>query len=157
MTKYLLDTNIVLRFSNPSDSQHELATAAVSTLLMQSDECYLTAQVLVELWVVATRPANVNGLGWSVKQTRHVIDQLLDRFPMAEEASQIFPTWLNLATANQVVGKRTHDVRIIAVMLTCEISHVLTLNPDDFLDIPGIIVVHPQDIVSLEEKTPDNS
>jgi predicted nucleic acid-binding protein len=64
MTKYLLDTNIVLRFSNPSDAQHDLATDAVATLLMQADECYLTAQVLVELWVVATCPVDVTGLGW---------------------------------------------------------------------------------------------
>ncbi|HEY9605654.1 MAG TPA: hypothetical protein V6C85_28880 [Allocoleopsis sp.] len=26
MTKYLLDTNVVLRFCNPSDVQHNLAT-----------------------------------------------------------------------------------------------------------------------------------
>ena len=46
---------------------------------MQGNECYLTAQVLIELWVVATRLVEVNGLGWSIEQTRQVIDQLLDR------------------------------------------------------------------------------
>lgn len=66
MTKYLLDTNVVLRFCNPSDVQHNLATDAISCLLTQGDECFLTAQVLVELWVVATRPVEVNGLGWAV-------------------------------------------------------------------------------------------
>jgi predicted nucleic acid-binding protein len=35
MAKYLLDTNVVLRFSNPSDTQHNLARAAVATLLKQ--------------------------------------------------------------------------------------------------------------------------
>jgi len=54
MTKYLLDTNVVLRLSNPSDDQHELVTEAIATLLTQGNECYLTAQVLIELWVVAT-------------------------------------------------------------------------------------------------------
>jgi predicted nucleic acid-binding protein len=76
MAKYLLDTNVVLRLSNPSDGQHELVTEAVANLLARADECYLTAQVLIELWVVATRPTNVNGLGWSVEQTRNIIDQL---------------------------------------------------------------------------------
>jgi predicted nucleic acid-binding protein len=33
MPKYLLDTNILLRLSNPTDTQHKLATAAVATLL----------------------------------------------------------------------------------------------------------------------------
>jgi hypothetical protein len=39
-------------------------------LLTQGDECFLTAQVLVELWVVATRPVEVNGLGWAVNTVR---------------------------------------------------------------------------------------
>lgn len=75
MTKYLLDTNVVLRFNNPSDSQHDLASGAVATLLSQGHECYLTAQVLIELWVVATGPVNVNRLGWSVEETHDVIAQ----------------------------------------------------------------------------------
>ena len=56
MTKYLLDTNVVLRFSNPSDFQHDLATEAVATLLSQGNECYLTELVLIELCEVATLP-----------------------------------------------------------------------------------------------------
>lgn len=147
MPKYLLDTNIVLRFSNPSDTQHHLATEAVATLLMQGDECYLTAQVLIELWVVATRPTDVNGLGWSIEQAHNVINQLLDRFPAVDETSQIFPNWLTLVAENQIKGKRTHDARIVAVMLASGISHILTLNPNDFSSIPGIAIVHPQAIL----------
>ncbi len=147
MTKYLLDTNIVLRFSNPSDEHHGLVTESVAILLMRADECYLTAQVLIELWVVATRPINVNGLGWSVEQTCNVIDQLIERFPVAEEIPQIFSTWLTLVTENQIQGKRAHDARIVAVMLASGISHVLTLNPTDFSGIPGIAVVHPQEVI----------
>ncbi|MBE9041788.1 PIN domain-containing protein [Oscillatoriales cyanobacterium LEGE 11467] len=147
MTKYLLDTNVALRFCNPSDPQYGLVTQAVTNLLAQADECYLSAQVLIEFWVVATRPIDVNGLGWSIEQTRNTIDGLLDRFPLVEETLEIFPSWLNLVTENQIKGKRTHDVRIIAIMLTSDISHVLTLNPNDFSGIPGITVVHPREIV----------
>jgi predicted nucleic acid-binding protein len=147
MTQYLLDTNILLRFSNPSDTQHGLAAEAVAILLTQGDECYLTAQVLIELWVVATRPTDVNGLGWSVEKTRDVINQLLERFPLVAETSQVFPTWLTLVTKNRIKGKRTHDCRIVAVMMAASVSHILTLNPNDFLGIPSIITVHPQEIV----------
>jgi predicted nucleic acid-binding protein len=148
MTRYLLDTNVVLRFCNPSDVQHSLATDAISCLLTQGDECFLTAQVLVELWVVATRPVEVNGLGWAVEQTRNTIDQLLNRFPLLEESSQIFPNWLDLVTVNRVMGKRTHDTRIVAVMLTHGITHLLTFNPSDFVLTSGITVVRPHDLVA---------
>ena len=147
MAKYLLDTNVILRFSNPSDKQNNALTEAVAILLERSDECYLTAQVLIELWVVATRPVEVNGLGWSIEQTHSVIEQLLERFPLVEETLHIFPTWLSLVTDNRVKGKRTHDARIAAVMLTYKISYILTLNPNDFKDFSQINTVSPQEIL----------
>ena len=150
MTTYLLDTNIILRFSNPSDTQHESAKNAVAAILAQGDECYLASQVLIEMWVVATRPTDVNGLGWSTIYTRHVIDQLMQRFPIAEEVPQLFPTWLDIVSTHKILGKRSHDVRLVALMKTSAISHILTLNPSDFSNIPDITVVHPQDIIRKE-------
>jgi predicted nucleic acid-binding protein len=145
MTRYLLDTNVILRFCNPSDLQHDLATEAISCLLNQADECFLTAQVLIELWVVATRPVQVNGLGWNTEKARNIIDELLNRFPLLEESPQIFLTWLYLVTTGKVMGKRTHDVRLIAIMLAGGITHILTFNPSDFALISSITVVHPQE------------
>lgn len=150
MTKYLLDTNVVMRFCNPCDVQHQLATDAISRLLIQSDECLLVTQVIIEFWVVATRPNQVNGLGWTVEQTRSTIDQLLDRFPLLQESPQIFPNWLNLVTTNRVMGKRTHDARIIAAMLANGITHFLTFNPSDFAGISSITIIHPQDLTPFD-------
>jgi predicted nucleic acid-binding protein len=147
VTPYLLDTNIVLRFSNPSDAQHELVTNAVAAILATGDECFLVPQVLIEMWVVATRPTDVNGLGWSTTYTRNVIEQLLQRFPLAEEVPQLFPTWLEIVSTQKVSGKRTHDARIIAMMKVASINHILTLNPGDFVNIPDITVTHPRQIV----------
>lgn len=154
MTRYLLDTNIVMRLCNCSDLQHQLATNAVSRLLMQSDECFLATQVIIEFWVVATRPTEVNGLGWSVEQTRSMIDQLLARFPVLAESRQIFTNWLNLVTTNRVMGKRTHDVRLVAAMLANEITHLLTFNPSDFAGISSITITHPQDLNPFDTNEP---
>jgi predicted nucleic acid-binding protein len=154
MTRYLLDTNIVMRLCNCSDLQHKLATNAVSRLLMQSDECFLATQVIIEFWVVATRPTEVNGLGWSVEQTRSMIDQLLARFPVLAESRQIFTNWLNLVTTNRVMGKRTHDVRLVAAMLANEMTHLLTFNPSDLAGISSITLTHPQDLNSFDTNEP---
>jgi len=154
MTRYLLDTNVVLRFCNPSDVQHSLATDAIACLLTQGDECFLTAQVLIEFWVVATRPVEVNGLGWAVEGTRSTIDQLLNRFPLLEDSSQIFPNWLQLVTVNRITGKRTHDVRIVAVMLAHGVTHLLTFNPSDFIASAGITIVPPQELVIPQTDEP---
>lgn len=47
----------------------------------------------------------------------------------------------------KVLGKRTHDARIVALMQAVSINHILTLNPTDFTNLTEIVVVRPQDIV----------
>jgi predicted nucleic acid-binding protein len=147
MTKYLIDTNVVMRFCNPADIQHQLAQDAVFSLLTQSNQCWLATQIIIEFWVVATRPAQVNGLGWSVKRTRSTIDQLLERFPLLEESPQIFLNWLHLVTTNRIQGKRTHDVRLIAAMIENGVNHLLTFNPSDFSGLSSITITRPQDLL----------
>jgi hypothetical protein len=143
-----------MRFCNFSDVQHQVATDAISRLLMQSDKCFLVMQVIIEFWVVATRPTQVNGLGWTVDQTRNTVDQLLDRFPVLEESSQLFENWLKLVTNNGVMGKRTHEARIIATMLTNKITHLPTFNPSVFVGISSITITRPQDLVSFKADEP---
>ena len=106
MTKYLLDTNILLRGSDHDSPFHNLAKNAVAKLLEQKHQVCLTSQTIVEFWAVATRPVEVNGLAWSVERTCQEVDQLLNQFPLLEETSQIFGQWLNHVTANQVRGKQ---------------------------------------------------
>lgn len=147
MTQYLLDTNIVLRIGNRSDSQYSLVKEAVDRLIARSDKCCLCAQVLIEFWVVATRPAQSNGLGWTIETTRNELDQIVKAFSVVDEAAQIFPLWLNLVTDNAVMGKRAHDARIASLMTISKIEFILTLNPRDFSGLPGITPVHPQTVI----------
>lgn len=148
MTRYLLDTNILLRASDPASSSYTVALQAVSQLLSQNNECVITAQVLIEFWVVATRPVDVNGLGWSPEQAKNEIDQVLAQFPLLEETPQVFRNWLQLVTTYGIRGKRTHDMRLIAVMQAHQVTHLLTFNPDDFIKIADIVIVHPQELLS---------
>ena len=147
MTTYLLDTNIILRVSNPADTQHELVTKAITALLAEGDECYLAPQTLIEMWTVATRPTHVNGLGWSTESTHHIIEQLIQRFPLVQEPPHLLFNWLEIVSTYKVLGKRTHDARIVALMQAVSIDHILTLNPTDFTNLTEIVVVRPQDIV----------
>lgn len=147
MARYLLDTNILLRASDKTSSSYSLAVNAVARLLSQGDECFITAQVLIEFWVVATRPIEVNGLGWSVQRTQAEINQLLSQFSLLEETPQILTNWLQLVTNHGVMGKRTHDVRLMAVMKTHGIIHLLTFNPKDFLKTADLTIIHPTELV----------
>ena len=146
MTNYLLDTNVLLRSSDPTSGLQALADLSVTRLLANNDQLYITSQNIIEFWVVATRPAQVNGLGWSVERTRAEIEQIISQFPQLEETPEIFPHWFNLVTSYQIQGKRVHDARLVAVMLAHGVTHLLTFNPDDFRSINEIVVVNPQAI-----------
>lgn len=129
-----------------------MVKGAVESLLIQSDECYLATQVLIELWVVAARPTKSNGLGWSVEKIRDEINQLTSVFPVMDEVTRILPAWLDLVTENAVMGKRAHDARIASLMLSSDVRHILTLNPKDFLGFSGVTVIRPQEIVGIFSK-----
>jgi predicted nucleic acid-binding protein len=148
MTSYLLDTNIILRFADTHSSEYEIINNAIFQILLQGGQCFITPQVLIEFWVVATRPVAVNGLGWTPEETERAVQMLLNQFEWLEETPDIFRLWLSLATTHKISGKRTHDLRIQAVVLAHNISHILTLNPKDFVTVEGITIIHPNSINS---------
>jgi len=150
MVNYLLDTNILLRMSDSTSPLNLLAGQVAARLLQQQNQLYITGQNIIEFWVVATRPTEVNGLGWAVERTRSEIQQILNQFPILEETPQIFPYWLQLVTQYQLQGKRVHDARLVAVMLAYNVTYLLTFNPDDFRRIEEITVVSPESVKELE-------
>ena len=62
---FLLDTNVLVRLANAADARHAVAARAVLELHRRGESLHITPQVLVEFRNVATRPAAVNGLGFS--------------------------------------------------------------------------------------------
>jgi predicted nucleic acid-binding protein len=143
MVRYLLDTNVLLRSSDPASPLSAIASRAVISLLAAGHDLYLTAQVLIEFWAVATRPTAANGLGWSTGRTMHEVTDLLAQFRLLPDTADIFPRWRALATAYGVSGKQVHDARLAAVMATHGVSHLLSFNTADFHRYPDVIAIHP--------------
>lgn len=146
MPAYLLDTNVLLRLVDPAAEAHGTAVRAVSELLGRNEPCLLTSQVLIEFWSVSTRPLAANSLGWDPPKTRLEIDRLLNQFPLLEDTPGVFQRWLMLVTQHGVLGKRVHDLRLLAVMQAHGVDHLLTFNVSDFPSSAGVTLVHPQQI-----------
>lgn len=147
MTQYLLDTNILLRGSDPNSPSYSLVMNSINKLIEEGKQCLITPQVLIEFWVVATRPLEVNGLGWTPKKTQQEISIILSQFSLLEDNPNIFPIWFKLVKNYNIQGKRTHDIRLLAVMIVYNIPYLLTFNPRDFIQLPNITIIHPQDII----------
>jgi predicted nucleic acid-binding protein len=143
---YLLDTNILLRWVQPTDPVHGVATASVKELLRRGESLFVTPQNYIEFWGVATRPAAVNGLGMSPAQAAVEVQQLEALFPLLPDTPAVYPAWRQIVLSAGVSGAQVHDARLVAVMRAHGITHVMTLNPADFQRFAGIAVVRPQDV-----------
>lgn len=129
---YLVDTNVLLRLINSHDSQYTQAQNAIVRLLQQNVELNIVPQNLFEFWVVATRPANVNGLGLIVEEATHEMALLKQLFAIKASSPSVLTVWENLVVKYQVKGKQGHDARLVAAMITYKITYLLTFNVEDF-------------------------
>ncbi|HMO16321.1 MAG TPA: hypothetical protein PKD64_19245 [Pirellulaceae bacterium] len=146
--RILIDTNLLVRFSDPNDQQHGIAVQALDRLAQQNHELQLIPQIIYEYWVVATRPVQNNGLGFSTPQANSFIEDMISLFPLLSDERLKFKAWMQLVLACDVQGKRAHDARLVAAMQRHSISHLLTFNGQDFARYTGISVLTPEQVVA---------
>lgn len=141
--KALIDTSVLVRDANKSDSLHSVARGVIEQLLSQAAQIFVAPQVLYELWVVATRPIAANGLGFSVAQTRQIIENALRLLTVREDPPDLFERWLSICTEYEVTGKAAHDARLVAWMQSHGIDHIVTLNAAHFRRYPEMHLIVP--------------
>jgi predicted nucleic acid-binding protein len=140
--------NLLLRAVQREASAHSLAVEAMATLLTNGHELFITPQILIEFWAVATRPIDANGLGWSSALVQTEIERLRRLFSWLDDNDQVFSNWLQIVSGYNVQGKQVHDARLVAVMQTYQVTHLLTFNVDDFRRYQDINIWHPDQIVA---------
>jgi predicted nucleic acid-binding protein len=146
---FLLDTNVLLRWSDSASPLHATCTEAVSSLTRQSHVLCVCAQVLIESYVVATRPLKDNGLGFAPEQGRQLIADLKQSFPCLPEPHDIADRWEAVITQHSVSGRQGHDARIAALMMANGVNNLITLNTSDFARYGGLTAMTPSDALAI--------
>jgi len=145
--KYLLDSNILLRMLFIADPQSPIVHQAIRKLRRQGVKFYILPQNLTEFWNVATRPTTARGgYGKTPQEARKLVTRLLRRIELIDEPPQTIQRWLRLVTQHNVSGVQVHDARLAAGMHSAGITHLLTLNVNDFGRYRNITPIHPQDV-----------
>lgn len=103
----------------------------------------IAKQSLLEAWVVATRPRDVNGFGYSAKFTAAGLSKTKRRFDLLADTDDIYGEWERLVLAYGVLGKTAYDARLVATMNIHRIRSILTFNVNDFKRYEGIEILHP--------------
>ena len=82
----LLDTNVVLRLDHVGNPHRDVAREAIERLFDEQHQPRIVPQVLYEYWVVATRPAESNGLGFSIEDAQRMLADLKELFAPFRDA-----------------------------------------------------------------------
>lgn len=143
----LVDTNVLLRRTQPDHPSHTLAVESVAKLLAAAEPVYFTLQNITELWNVATRPAANNGLGLSVALTLSEVEKIERLLAVLPDAPAVYGEWKRLVVQHGVMGVKVHDAKLVAMMKVHGVRRILTFNTDDFLRY-GVEAIHPSSLLT---------
>lgn len=147
---HLVDTSVLARLANTADPFHAVATHAVLELHRAGELLHVTAQNLIELRSLATRPKSGNGLGLTAVEAEAKASVFEGAFPLLAELPAIYPSWKAIVSTVGVIGRQVHDALLVAVCHVHAVTHLLTFNVGHFVRMssvtPGILVVDPTSI-----------
>lgn len=143
---FLVDTNVLVRLIQQSNSMHADARRAAVNLTRQRNQLSIVGQNLIEFWAVATRPQANNGLALAVNETAAHLTTFQRTFTLLPDTPEIFSEWQRLVELHSVVGRQAHDARLVAAMIVHGVTHLLTFNDGDFKRYNEITIVNPQNI-----------
>lgn len=146
--RILVDTNVLLRLAQPLQQPNQMCRDAIEALQRQGHDLFICPQVLYELWVVATRPIENNGLGLSPERAQIELAAAQQVCRLLADDSSVFVNWHELVTSLGIKGKQAHDARIVAAMKSHSVSHLLTINSSDFKRYSSISTLLPADIAN---------
>jgi predicted nucleic acid-binding protein len=146
--RVLVDTNILLRSAQPNHPHCSQATHAVSKLLRDEAAVFFCPQNIAEFWNVATRPAGMNGLGFSHHEVLQEIGNIESLLTLLPDSPAIYPAWKQLVTDHSVQGVKVFDARLVAIMSVFAIDSILTFNVADFKRYGHVNVLQPAAVLA---------
>jgi predicted nucleic acid-binding protein len=144
--RVLVDTNILLRSAQPSHPVCQQAVRAVSVLMRQNHSLCYCSQNIAEFWNVATRPAGLNGLGLSPRETIQEVSAIERSLGLLPDIPAVYGAWKNIVAEYEVRGVKVYDARIVAIMTVYHVDHLLTFNTADFSRYKNITALHPSSV-----------
>ena len=144
----LLDTNVLVRLDHVGNPHRGTARRAIEQLIDDHHQPRTVPQVLYEYWVVVTRPAHSNGLGFSPADAANMLNDLKELFPPFRDERGILEPWEELVVRHQCHGKVAHDTRIVAAMMRHGLTHLVTFNQKHFARFSEITAVSPEELVA---------
>jgi predicted nucleic acid-binding protein len=143
----LVDTNVLLRRTQPAHPSHLAAVESIARLVASDVPVYFTFQAISEFWNVATRPIEVNGMGLTIAATQNEIDKIEHFLTILPDTPSAYEEWKRLVITHEVKGVKVHDTKLVATMNVHGIRKILTFNTGDFARY-DVEAVHPASLLA---------
>lgn len=144
-----VDTNVLLSATAPFRILHQAALAVLNEWPNQGIILAVSTQVLREYLSVATRPAEINGLGLGTDDALANVAAFRGRMRLLVESEAVWDRLRTLIATYGCVGKQIHDANVVATALTSGITVLVTANTGDFTRLASEIEV--VDLAALTE------
>ncbi|HEX5716122.1 MAG TPA: PIN domain-containing protein [Thermoanaerobaculia bacterium] len=128
----LLDTNVLLSATAPHRPLHQAALVVLNDWPNQTIPLATSTQVFREYLVVATRPAEVNGLGLGLDEALANLAAFRARMRLLLENEQAWDRLRALLATYGSLGKQIHDANLVATSLASGVARLVTANVEDF-------------------------
>jgi len=146
--RVLVDTNILLRSAQPNHPLCSEATRAVSKLIRQEHTVLFCSQNIAEFWNVATRPTDLNGLGFSHEEALQEVSNIERLLTLLPDIPAIYTAWKEVVREHRVQGVKVYDARLVATMSIYAVESILTFNTSDFKRYIKFAALHPSSVLA---------
>jgi predicted nucleic acid-binding protein len=97
---------------------------------------------------VATRPAEVNGLGLSHEEALQEVSSIENLLTLLPDVPGIYAVWKQILQDQRVQGVKVYDARLVAIMGVYAVESFLTFNTADFERYGNISALHPASMLA---------
>ena len=101
----------------------------------------MSPQIIREYLAVATRPAQVNGLGAPIATALVNVERLVGSFPLLPEDASTSARLTVLLRERDIAGRQVHDANIVAVALAHGASTIVTSDTRHFARFADLVQV----------------
>jgi predicted nucleic acid-binding protein len=144
--RYLIDSNILIRWVQTGDPGFPVADAALEQLMLSNADLCYTSQNIGEFWNALTRPAVRNGYGLSPEEADRSAISVESRLRFLPDSATVHQEWRRLLVLYRVSGVQVHDARLVAAMHVHNVNRILTFNTKDFARFTDIEAIHPTNL-----------
>lgn len=129
--------------SSPPNNEPSASGACVPKRVL----CF-TSQIFGEFWNASTRPLDKNGLGLTVDETNHIASVIERNFELLPDSCDVHNRWRQLLNIHQIKGAQVQDTRLAASIYVHGITHLLTINIQEFQRFTQLRIVHPVELAT---------